>query len=138
MKKAIAALLAVVMITAVIDVAVAAAAASTTNANALQQTKIMITNYPKQVKVNQEFEVTGRLTSDDTGLGNKVMYYLWQDNNGTWWRDPRVNFTTNADGSFTDTSSYNIPGTYNGAYKFPGDDQYATSKSDIVTITATS
>ena len=126
------------MIAAVIDVAVAAAAASTTHAKAQQQTKIVITDYPKQVKVNQVFDVNGRLTSDDTGLGDKVIYYLWRDDNGKWWRDPSVNMTTDADGSFTNTGSYNTPGTQHLAYKFPGDDQYASSVSDIVTITITS
>jgi hypothetical protein len=136
MKKTITTLLTALIIIAVIDVAVVAAAASTTYATAPQPTKITITNYPKQVKVGQDFDVTGRLTAGNTGLGNKLIYHDWRDNNGTWWWS--WNFTTNADGSFTDTFSFDAPGTYYDAYYFAGDNQYAWCVSDTMVITVVS
>ena len=136
MKKAITTLLAALIIMAVIDVAVAAAAASTTYATAQQPTSITIANYPKQAKVGQDFDVKGRLTSGNTGLGNKLIYHDWKDDNGTWWWD--WNFTTNADGSFTDSFHYSEPGTYYLAYSFEGDNQYAFCASDVMVITVVS
>jgi hypothetical protein len=106
-------------------------------ATALQPTKITITNYPpKQVKVGQDFDVTGRLTAGNTGLGNKLVYHDYRDNNGTWWWT--WNFTTNADGSFTDSFHYETPGTHYLSYYFDGDNQYDWCASDVMEITAVS
>jgi len=75
MKNAITTLLATVIIMSVMSVSFAAAAASTKYATAQQPTSITITDYPKQVKVGQDFDIKGRLTSGNTGLGNKLIYY---------------------------------------------------------------
>jgi len=134
MKKAIAALVAVVMIAAVIDVTVAAAT-STPHAKALPLTSITITDYPKQVKAGQNFDVKGQLTSGGTGLGNKLIYHSYLDTTeNKWYWD--WNFTTNADGSFTDTFSHNNPGPFTTRYEFWGDDQYAASTSEMIVMTA--
>ncbi len=137
MKKAIATLVAIIMIATVIDVAVAAAATSTPHAKALQPTSITIIDYPKQVvKPQQYFDVKGQLTSDGNGLGNKLVYYEeFNTTENQWHYYPKNNFTTSADGSFNDNSYYYRPGTYQCRYAFFGDDQYAASHSDAMVIT---
>jgi len=135
MKKAIATLLAVVMIATVVNVAVAVAT-STPHVKALSPTSLMVTYYPKQVTRGKDFDVTGRLTSGGTGLGNKLVYHAYFDTtDNKWYWD--WNFTTSADGSFTETFGINNPGPLTVRYEFWGDGQYAASTSDPITITAT-
>jgi hypothetical protein len=107
------------------------------DATTLQPTNITITDYPKQVKVGEDFNITGRLTSGNTGLGNKLVYLeqLNTTENKWYWY---WNFTTNADGSFTDSFHYNVPGTFYVSYVFFGDAQYAFCASDVMKITAVS
>jgi hypothetical protein len=109
-----------------------------TDATAQQPTSITITAYPKQVKVGQDFDITGRLTSGNTGLGNKLIYHDFRDDNGTWWWD--WNVTTIADGSFTDSMYYDSGGvgTHYLREEFWGDDQYAFCASDVMVITVVS
>jgi len=134
MKKAITTLLAALIIVAVIDMAVAAVAASTTYATDQQQTKITVTDYPKQVKVGEDFHTKGQLTSGGNGLGNKLIYFdtlNTTDNQWYWY----YNFTTKADGSFDDFGHWSKPDTYQCRYAFWGDGQYAASASDPFVIT---
>ena len=139
MKKMITTLLATVIIMSVMGVTVAAVAASTKHATDLQQTKITITSYPKQVKVGEDFLIKGQLTSGGTGLGNKLIYF--NEYNATYhmflWD---YNFTTNPDGSFTDHPYMYVDsnvGTMNYMYSFWGDNQYDQCGSDPFTITVT-
>jgi ABC-type oligopeptide transport system substrate-binding subunit len=137
MKKTIAALFAVVMIVAVVDVAVVAAGASpsTPHAKALSPANIKITNYPSSVSANQSFSVKGTLTSGGNGLGNKLIFGDWQDNNGAWNSGGTSSFTTSADGSFT--YNWTLPsGTWSLRQEFMGDNQYTLCVSDPFTITA--
>ncbi len=134
MKNAFTTLLALVVIISVMGVTVAAAA-STTYAASQQPTQITITQHPpQQVKVGEDFHTKGQVTSGGTGLGNKLIYYaqLNTTQNKWYWY---YNFTTNSDGSFDDSGHYNKPGTYQCRYEFWGDDQYAASRSDTMTIT---
>ena len=135
MKKVIAALLAVVMSMPVMGVTVAATATSMPHAKALQPTNIEITSYEKYITAGDSYNVTGRLTSSGVGLGNEVIWYYWQNKNGVYVRDERLNFTTDVNGYFNDDNSWNKPGTYNQIYRFPGDDHYSGSISQNVTIT---
>jgi len=106
-----------------------------TDVKAQQPTSITLTDYPKQVKVNQTFDITGRLTSGNTGLGNKLIYHSIRDN-GKWYWD--WNFTTNADGSFDDSMSFPGVGTYDIREEFWGDNQYAPCISNVMEITVVS
>lgn len=63
MKRAIATLLAVVIIAAVINVAVFAATLSITHVKAQQQTSLTVTYYPKEAIRGEYFNVAGTLTS---------------------------------------------------------------------------
>ena len=136
MKKTIAILVAVVMIAVVMGVDVAAAVTSISHAKAQQPTSLMVTFYPKQVTHGKDFDVTGRLTSSGTGLGNKLIYHSYFDTkDNKWYWD--WNFTTNSDGSFTDTFNIINSGPFTVRYEFWGDGQYAASTSDPITITAT-
>ena len=135
MKKVIAALLAVVMSVPVMGVTVAATATSTPHTKALQPTNITITNYEKFIIVGDSYNLTGRLTSGGVGLSNEVIWYYWQNKNGSYVRDERLNFTTDVNGYFNDDSTWNRPGTFNQIYRFPGDDHYSGSISQNVTIT---
>ena len=84
------------------------------------------------IKAGQDFDVKGMLTAGNTGLGNKLLYHDYYENGSWWWS---WNFTTNADGSWIDTFHYNAPGTYYLSYYFFGDDQYAATSSESMTIT---
>jgi hypothetical protein len=118
-------------------VAVAAASPSTPHAQAQLPTSITIGNYPSQVKVNDNIDIKGQLTSGGTGLGNKLVFHdIYSANDNKWYWD--WNMTTNADGSFEDQFSFTAPGTYQLAYFFHGDDQYAPCHSDPFTIAAVS
>ena len=134
MKKTIAALVAVVVIAAVIDVAVAAAT-SAPHVKGQQQTSITMTDYPKQpVIVGQDYNVAGHLTSNGTGLANKVVSEEWQLN-GTWVPNDG-NVTTNAVGFFASSWYAGSAGTWSFRYKFLGDAQYAPCVSEAYVITA--
>ena len=133
MKKTIAALFAVVMIVAVVDVAAVAAGASTPHAKALSPTTITVTDYHKQIAGNSSYAVKGQLTSGGAGLGNKIVFPEYQYQ-GEWaplggW------VTTNADGTFTDKWTFGH-GTWTYQYEFAGDNQYAPCVSAPFTITA--
>ena len=135
MKKTITTLLAVLMIPTVMGITVTAVAC-TPRVKALSPTNITITNYPKQVTVGKEFNITGTLTSGGTGLGNKVVYYELQNKDGEWvpggWY-----VTTNADGSFTDGGlSAGHKNFWSFRYEFGGDAQYSPCFSDAYVITA--
>lgn len=135
MKKTIAALI-LAMMTIIVVEASSATATSVPHVNALSPTSIIITNYPKQVKVGNGFNITGSLSSGGTGLGNKVVYYELQSKDGQWvpggWY-----VTTNADGSFIDSGL--VAGhkeSWSFRYEFGGDAQYAPCFSDVYVITA--
>jgi len=133
MKKIIATLVAVVVIATVIDVAVAAAT-SPPYVKAQQQTSITMTDYPKQpVTVGQDYNVAGQLTSNGTGLANKIVSEEWQLN-GTWVPNGG-NVTTNAVGFFTSSWYAGNAGTWSFRYKFSGDNQYAPCESEAYVIT---
>lgn len=135
MKKVIAALLVVVMSMPVMGVTAAATATSMPHAKAQQPTKIEIISYKEYITVGDSYNVTGRLTSGGAGLGGEVIWYYWQNKHGDYVRDERLNFTTDVNGYFNDDNSWDRPGTYNQTYRFPGDDQYSESISQIITVT---
>ena len=137
MKKAITILLAVVMTAAVVDVAVVAASASTTRAKTLSPTTITISDYPKQVTVNETFNVTGRLTSSNNGISSaQVWHELYIAKNNVWRY--RWVITTDNDGYFSDSFSFTGPGTYKVRYEYNGNDQYSCCTSAEMVITAVS
>jgi hypothetical protein len=137
MKKMIITLLAAVIIMSVMGGTFAAAAASTKHATDQQPTSITITQYPpKQVTHGQDFDIKGQLTSGGTGIGDKLIYHsYWDTTDHKWYWD--WNFTTNPDGSFTDTFRLENPGSLTVRYEFWGDAQYAACVSDQLVITAT-
>ncbi len=108
-----------------------------TDVKAQQPTSITLTDYPKQVKVGQNFDIKGRLTSGNTGLGNKLVYHSYY-NNSTWYWE--WNFTTNADGSFDASMWYDSTGvgTHYLREEFWGDNQYAPCISNVMEITVVS
>jgi len=105
-----------------------------TSVKAQQPTSITITDYPKQVKAGVDFDVKGRLTAGNNGVGNALICYEeYSEEDGMWHCN--YNFTTDQDGSFTDTGNYSDPGTYHFRYAFFGDNQYAPCRSDEGVIT---
>ena len=136
MKKMITTFLATMMVMSVMGVAAAAAATSTARATTMQPTQLTITEYPKQVKVGQAATVKGQLTSNGVGLGDKLIYCtLWNTTDHKWYWS--YNFTTDPDGTFIDSSSWNALGTYTYRYEFWGDDQYSWCYSQQLGITVT-
>jgi hypothetical protein len=137
MRKAVTTFLVTVIVLSVMGVTVAAAA-SISHATALQTTSITITDYPKQVKAGQSIAVKGRLTSGGNGLGNKLIFGEWQDDNGAWRSGGSGYNTTSADGSFSFRWTINKWDNQRPfRQSFLGDNQYAPCVSAWFAITVT-
>ena len=103
-----------------------------TGARAAQSTTLTFTA-PANVKLNQNFQISGSLTSaSGTGIPGAVVdeqtYY-----NGTWYS--MWNVTTDNSGHLSDTWQLQQAGAYNFRLSYSGDSQNAASVSNVVTIT---
>lgn len=89
---------------------------------------------PANVKLNQNFQISGYLTTaSGNGIAGAVVdeqaYY-----NGNWVA--MYNVTTDSSGHLSDTWGLSQAGAYNFRLAFNGDSQNAASVSNEVTITA--
>ena len=104
-----------------------------TGARAQQSTTLTFTA-PANVKLNQNFQISGSLTSaSGTGIAGAVVdeqtYY-----NGTWYS--MWNVTTDNSGHLSDTWGLSQAGATSFRLAYNGDSQNAASVSNEVTITA--
>jgi len=97
-----------------------------------QPTDLAITA-PAQVKTNQTFAITGRLTSGTDGISNAQVHLWWlMSANESYVMG---NSTTGSDGSFTTKLYLDSPGSFDIQYSYDGNDQYAPCSSNVIEIT---
>jgi hypothetical protein len=114
--------------------AIAAYGNDITSARAAQATTTLTFTAPANVKLNQNFNISGYLTSaSGNGIAGAVVdeqtYY-----NGTWVS--MFNVTTDNSGHLSDTWGLSQAGAYNFRLAYNGDSQNAASVSNEITITA--
>lgn len=148
MRKAIATLVAVVMVAVVIDVTVAAAAVSTTHVKAQTPTRLFMQIGTEDgtlgnsltVKVGDKYAIVGALTSGTTKIGGATIKVQASDDKQTWINAGSL--TTFTEGKYEgmflgSNTARNVTGTAYLRTTYDGDSQYAPTVSNVVTLTVT-
>ncbi len=82
--------------------------------------------------VGQNFTISGRLTTEGTGLSNQTVTLLTSTDNATW--TSATSTTTNATGNYNFTVSESSAGTHYYRASYAGTSTYASAVSDVVTV----